>query len=66
MKKRNLKSLKLNKKVVSSLEHHEIKGGGKTSWAGLWGYVVSICDDLATINDSCFTLCDNMCNDWDW
>ncbi|KAB8154879.1 hypothetical protein EZY14_003080 [Kordia sp. TARA_039_SRF] len=74
MKKRNLKALTLNKKSISSFNPNviEIKGGASDT-----GRVC--CDpnftkdcppieiptiDIPTINDSCFSLCNNKCNDF--
>ena len=39
MKKKNLKSLKLNKKSVSKLDTYSVSGGaaGTNSWVGLCG-----------------------------
>jgi len=91
MKKKNLKSLALNKKCISKLNARRLSGGaqahqgaqaanaaaaGSASWLKMCGqswnipceWSVHICDiptiDFPTVNDSCFTLCNDRCNDW--
>lgn len=75
MKKKSLKNLSLNKQSVSNL--NDIKGGAHGSIISII-YSYYQCDDIfhtsrdyagkkcdiATINDSCLSLCDNMCNDF--
>ena len=64
MKKKSLKSLELNKRSVSNLYHKT--GGRNLNWSdtnepspGL-----SVGCDFPTINDSCFSWCDDKCNDF--
>ncbi|MEM6721097.1 MAG: hypothetical protein AAF611_17340 [Bacteroidota bacterium] len=90
MKKKNLKSLALNKKSISKLNTRKVLGGaaaaqngaaadaaaGTNSWFKMCGqswdipceWSVHICDlptiDVPTWNDSCFSLCNDKCNDW--
>lgn len=71
MKKKDFKSLKLNKKSVSHLDQlASVKGGN--SYAGLCQpnshqntclFTCGHCD-FPTINDSCFSWCDDKCNDF--
>ena len=76
MKKKNLKSLKLNKRSITNLEHH-VNGGavlasdspGSCDHTGC--SCVQTCAltcpawcDIPTINDSCFSWCDDKCNDF--
>lgn len=78
MKKRNLNNLKLRKQTISNLDQ-QVKGGAITISSLICTvYSYFQCDDIihtskdhdgkkcdiATVNDSCFTLCDNMCNDF--
>lgn len=63
MKKRSLKNLNLNKKVVSKFTHRELTGGKATSVSSVVCYLTT-CTDLPTVNDSCFSVCNNICNDF--
>ncbi len=78
MKKRNLNNLKLRKQTISNLDQ-QVKGGAITiSSLVCTIYSYFQCDDIihtskdhdgkkcdiATINDSCLTLCDDKCNDF--
>lgn len=71
MKKKNLKSLKLNKKSVSDLNPTHIVGGASDS--PTCNNTCASCDcgpidipsfDFPTINDSCFSWCNDKCNDF--
>ena len=73
MKKKSIKNLSLNKKSISNLN---TVSGGAASITIIYSYFQ--CDDIihtskdhdgkhcdiATINDSCFSLCDDKCNDF--
>jgi hypothetical protein len=73
MKKRNLDNLKLKKQTISNLET-SINGG--VSITIIYSYfqcrdIINTSNDyngqhcdIATINDSCLSLCDDMCNDF--
>ena len=75
MKKRNLNNLKLQKQTISNLDTR-INGGAASILTIVYSYFQ--CDDIihtskdhdgqhcdiATINDSCLSLCDDMCNDF--
>ncbi|WP_430408374.1 hypothetical protein [Kordia sp.] len=78
MKKRNLNNLKLRKQTISNLEQ-TITGGTITiSTIVCTVYSYFQCDDIiqtsedrngqkcdiATVNDSCFSFCDDICNDF--
>ena len=78
MKKRNLNNLKLKKQTISNLDGRI--NGGTLPTLGIICTIYSYfqCDDIihtskdhdgikcdiATINDSCLTLCDDKCNDF--
>jgi hypothetical protein len=72
MKKRSLKNLQLNKASISNLNS---KYGGVADWPETAKYCPVpnepsqwiTCDDgcdFPTINDSCFSWCDDKCNDF--
>jgi hypothetical protein len=74
MKKKNLNSLSLNKRSISNL--NKVSGGAASLITIIYSYYQ--CDDIiktskdeggkhcdiATINDSCLSVCDDMCNDF--
>jgi len=78
MKKKSLKNLTLNKKSISKLQSHSQVGG--TDWPDTAKYcplpgASDGCSDpckpieiptidIPTINDSCFSWCDDKCNDF--
>lgn len=79
MKKKNLKALKLNKKVVSNF--NQLNGGNIVSMpdnsGSRWCVDTEQCGsngdggsiniptiDIPTFNDSCFSLCNDKCNDF--
>jgi len=62
MKKRNLKSLKLNKKAISNFQHKV--GGLNWSTGNEPDPSLSVGCDFPTINDSCFSWCRDRCNDF--
>jgi len=79
MKKRSLKTLSLNKKSISTLHSHLQIGGTDWPETAKYcppsgGYTGRCSDpcrpielptiDIPTINDSCFSWCDDKCNDW--
>jgi hypothetical protein len=79
MKKKNLKNLALNKKSISKLQSSSHIVGG-TDWPDTAKFCPDPngsngcsepCNpiniptiDIPTINDSCFSWCDDKCNDW--
>lgn len=75
MKKRNLNNLKLRKHTIANFDK-KVKGGITTIPIAYSIFfdctdVVHTSDDydgkkcdIATVNDSCFTLCNDMCNDF--
>jgi hypothetical protein len=69
MKKKNLKSLKLSKESISSFNTNRIKGGASDTGnacchGGGNGPIEILGIDIPTINDSCFSWCDDKCNDF--
>lgn len=80
MKKRNLNNLKLKKQTISKLDKSTYGGVASIPTLGIICTIYSYfqCDDIihtskdhdgekcdiATINDSCLTLCNDMCNDF--
>lgn len=68
MKKKNLKSLKLNKKSISNFK--SVHGGEWPDTAKYCGSNAATCYftcgdcDFPTINDSCFSWCADICNDY--
>ncbi|MBC8753953.1 hypothetical protein H2O64_04675 [Kordia sp. YSTF-M3] len=62
MKKKSLKSLKLNRKSISSLQNNT--GGLNWSDTNQPDQTLSVGCDFPTINDSCFSWCDDKCNDY--
>ncbi|WP_046756821.1 hypothetical protein [Kordia jejudonensis] len=77
MKKRNLKNLKLKKHTISTLKTNVVKGG-TLGLICITIYSYFQCDDIiqtsedrngekcdiATVNDSCFSFCDDICDDF--
>ncbi len=70
MKKKTLKHLSLNKKVVSKLDHNLFIFGGAASDGPTTCQVCPVKPielptiDIPTFNDSCFSLCRDKCNDF--
>lgn len=62
MKKRSLKSLQLNKKAISNFQQQI--GGLRWSTGNEPDHGLSVGCDFPTINDSCFSWCDDMCNNF--
>ncbi len=62
MKKKSLKSLKLNKKSISNF----LSKIGGLNWSdpNQPDSALSVGCDIPTINDSCFSWCKDMCNDF--
>lgn len=75
MKKRSIANLKLKKETISNLDNR-IKGGGTI--IPITYSIFFDCEDvlhtskdydgkhcdIATVNDSCFSLCNDICNDF--
>ncbi len=79
MKKKSLKALSLNKKSISKLQSNSKIGGTDWPETAKYcppsgGYTEGCSDpcvpieiptiDIPTWNDSCFSLCNDKCNDW--
>lgn len=62
MKKRSIKLLTLNKKSISNFQNQI--GGLNWSTGNQPPSQLSIGCDTPTINDSCFSLCRDKCNDF--